>query len=124
MTTEHPRETAHADQLTRAHPPRRNVPMNAHLTETEIKEITREFDLTEDTLDDLVHDACSTTASHKVNGDRGGLDFHDAYDQFHDDADQRTSKINNSGTAGQLRFLTAFYGGKEALRSLLQDQCR
>lgn len=96
--------------------------MTAHLTDAEIDEITREFSLTEDDLDELVHDACSNTASNKVNGDRDGLDFWDAYDQFHDDAEQRASNINNSGTSGQLRFLAAFYGTTQALRSLLQDR--
>ncbi|MFI1189667.1 hypothetical protein [Streptomyces californicus] len=96
--------------------------MTTHLTDMEIDEITRAFAIADDDLDELVHDACSNAASKKVNGDRGGLDFETAYDQFHDDAELCASSINNSGISAQLRFLTSVCDTTQALRSLLRER--
>jgi hypothetical protein len=74
-----------------------------------------------DHLDELVYDTLNADASEQVNtGARPELDFLAAFDELHDDADERASRINNQGVHAQLAVLLAAHG-ETALTALLRD---
>lgn len=75
----------------------------------------------EDHLDELVYDALNSDAADQVNtGTLPDLDVLTAFDELHDDADQRASRINNQGVRAQLAVLLDAHG-EPALTALLRE---
>ncbi|MFF4205535.1 hypothetical protein ACFYZ8_33355 [Streptomyces sp. NPDC001668] len=81
--------------------------MHPTVTEAELEAIATEFALQEGDLDEEVEDRAHDRAADAFNnGARPELDFWDAHDAVHDDADQLASRINTAGVTAQLAYLT------------------
>lgn len=91
-----------------------------HGTE-EFSAITDEFTIEDGMLDSAVEESAHELAAARLNGGAlPELDFWDAHDRLHDDADAQASRINGEGIHAQLAFLSEGCS-RDALRALLRD---
>ncbi|MFJ1742451.1 hypothetical protein ACIOG4_27730 [Streptomyces microflavus] len=87
----------------------------------EFAAIEREFTVEGAALDSAVEEGAHELAAARLNdGELPELDFWDAHDRLHDDADAQASRINGEGVHAQLSFLSEGCG-RDALRALLRD---
>jgi len=81
--------------------------MDGALSISELEDLARELDLTDDALDEAVYEAANSRAAARVNADEAG------YDDAHDDADTVASNVNNGGHSEQIQLLARVYGPAE-----------
>ncbi|MFH0246396.1 hypothetical protein ACGRHY_29145 [Streptomyces sp. HK10] len=87
----------------------------------ELESIASEFGIREGMLNAAVEEDAHERAADRFNGGAlAELDFWDAYDRLHDEADAQASRVNDSGVTAQLAFL-AEDCTRNALRALLHD---
>jgi hypothetical protein len=82
----------------------------------ELLSLCRQKNLTEEDLDELVHEAAAQRAMPAVNEESRPK----GQDQLLDAAEVSASSINNEGLEAQLKFLVQHYGEDEA-RRLIQE---
>ncbi|MEW2434240.1 hypothetical protein AB0952_08665 [Streptomyces caniferus] len=87
----------------------------------DLSAITVEFGIREGMLDAAVEELAHQWAADRFNnGALPELDFWDAHEQLHDEADETAASLNNSGVLVQLQVLSEG-GTRAALCSLLHD---
>ena len=81
----------------------------------ELLELCRQRGLTEEDLDELVHEAAAQAAMPALNKETSGT----RQEGVLDSAEQRASRINNEGLEAQIGCLIRRYGAEET-RKLLE----
>lgn len=90
-------------------------------TRAELDAMAAQFGISDGMLDAAVEEAAHELAADRFNsGALPDLDFWDAHDQVHDDADAQASRINSDGVTAQLEFLSEGCT-RTALYTLLRD---
>ncbi|MGW1976686.1 hypothetical protein [Streptomyces sp. NPDC001889] len=96
--------------------------MHPALSASELEALASELGIDARHLEDAVVEAAHEAASSSFNnGTHTELEFWDAHDRVHDDADARARRINGDGVTAQLAFLADGCTSHKALRSLLRD---
>ncbi|MFI7089506.1 hypothetical protein ACIBUR_38710 [Streptomyces anulatus] len=91
------------------------------LSDEKIAAIAKEFAVEDGMLDSAVEECTHGLAAARVNGGAlPELNFWDAHNRLHDDADAQASRINHDGTFAQLAFLSEGRDS-DALRALLRN---